>query len=65
MKKTLDSMQYYQPQTLESAALVGKLLNDLIRTDEENLSKLTKLDNFLHPLKSENHKLIKENDELH
>lgn len=75
LKKRLDSLHYCQPLTVESAALVERLLNDLIKTtegyqnikksNEENLSKLQKSDNFLHPLKADNHKLIKENNDLH
>lgn len=34
LKKRLDSFHYFQPLAIESAALVEKLLNDLVKTTE-------------------------------
>ena len=41
LKKRLDSLHYCQPLTVESAALVERLLNDLIKTTEgyQNIKK--------------------------
>ena len=75
LKKRLDALHYCQPLSIDSAALVDRLLNDLIKTTEgyqnlkkqldENNTNLIKAESGLEPLKKENHKLIKENNELH
>ena len=75
LKKRLDALHYSQPFTIDSAALVDRLLNDLIKTTEgfqklkgENEKlKITasKFEQMLEPLKRENAKLLKENNDLH
>ena len=75
LKKNLDSLHYSQPFTIESAALVERLFNDLLKTTEgfqglkrvndEVKTQLIKSENQIQPLKFENHKLVKENNEMH
>mgnify|MGYP006976790068 CR=1 FL=1 len=75
LKKRLEALHYCQPITIESASLVEKLLNDLIKTTEgfQNLKKMNeelksaqfKGDQITEPLKRENARLLKENNELH
>jgi centrosomal protein CEP135 len=60
---------------LESAALAEKLLNDLLKTTEgfqklkkinESLQQQVSNDNmYYEPLKKENERVVKENNELH
>ncbi len=60
---------------LESAALAEKLLNDLLKTTEgfqklkkinESLQSQVSSDNlYYEPLKKENERVVKENNELH
>jgi len=60
---------------LESAALAEKLLNDLLKTTEgfqklkkinESLQSQVSNDNlYYEPLKKENERVVKENNELH
>ena len=75
LKKRLDALHYCQPLTLDSAALVEKLLGDLIKTtegfqnlkrqNEEGKTNVLKAEGLLQPLKRENARLTKENNELH
>ena len=75
LKKKLDSLHYCQPLSLDSAALVERLLGDLVRTTEgfQSLKKandeikqeaLLKTNGLL-PLQKENVRLTKENNDLH
>ena len=62
-------------KALESAALAEKLLNDLLKTTEgfqklkkinESLQSQVSNDNlYYEPLKKENERVVKENNELH
>ncbi len=75
LKKRLEALHYCQPITIESASLVEKLLNDLIKTTEgfQNIKKMNeelkssqfKGDQISEPLKRENARLTKENNDLH
>ena len=75
LKKRLDSLRYCEPLSLESAPLVEKLLNDLLKTTEgfqqlkklnfEANSKLKSLTESILPLQAEVSSLMKKNNELH
>ena len=75
LKKRLDALHYCQPFTVESASLIDRLLNDLIKTtegfqsikksNEELKNNTNKAELRLEPLKKENARLMKENNELH
>lgn len=73
LKKKLDALHYTQPLGVDSVTLVDRILNDLIRTTE-GFQKLKKMNESyqtdlskvnLNPLKKENQRLTKENNELH
>ncbi|KAM3134438.1 hypothetical protein pb186bvf_013404 [Paramecium bursaria] len=75
LKKRLDALHYCYPVSLDSSALVEKLLNDLVKTTEgfQQLKKQledTKINSAKHeqvlvPLKKENQRLVNENNQLH
>jgi len=75
LKKRLDALHYCQPFTVDSASLIEKLLNDLVKTSESFQSlkqnngelqiSLSKSEQRLEPVKKENIRLQKENNELH
>ncbi|EAR82394.1 hypothetical protein TTHERM_01164140 (macronuclear) [Tetrahymena thermophila SB210] len=75
LKKKLDSLNYCYPFTIESAAMVERLLNENLKISEmyqnvkkqnnEALKNIAKAEQSLEPLKKENAKLIKENNDLH
>ena len=75
VKKSLEVLGYRDPLGIDSVSIVNKVLNDLIKTTE-GFKKLQderdKLRNELKaqgdlilPLRNENIKLTKENNELH
>ena len=75
LRKRLDQLGYRQPLGVESLPLVEKLFADLIHTTESlknaklDLGKQTvenkDIDSAVEPYKSDNAKLIKENNDLH
>ena len=75
LRKRLDQLGYRQPLGIESLPLVEKLFADLVHTTESlknaklDLGKQTTenkdIDSAVEPYKSDNAKLIKENNELH
>ena len=75
LKKRLDSLHYCQPFTIDSASLIERLLNDLIKTtegfqslkkvNEELKQSVNKSEQMILPLKKENAKLVQENNDLH
>lgn len=75
LKKRLDALHYCQPFNIESASLIEKLLNDLIKTTEgfQSIKKINeelkqsvhKSEQMILPLKKENAKLVQENNDLH
>ena len=75
LKSRLDQLQYTQPLSFDSSPLVERLLNDLLKTSEgfqqikaENKEYSNQISNFekiLDPLKRENNRLIKVNNDLH
>ncbi|BFZ24412.1 hypothetical protein BsWGS_27451 [Bradybaena similaris] len=75
LRRRLDQLGYRQPLGIESLPLVEKLFADLIHTTESlknaklELSKKTEVttdvDSAVEPYKSDNAKLIRENNELH
>ncbi|KAL4472081.1 hypothetical protein ABPG72_001079 [Tetrahymena utriculariae] len=74
LRKKLDELHYTQPLQIESAELVDKLLNDLLKTSEgfqklknrnqELEQQLCLIEKSLNPLKAENQKLLRENNNL-
>lgn len=75
LRKRLDQLGYRQPLGIESLPLVEKLFSDLVHTTEslknlkQQVSKQDK-EKFLYednvePYRSDNAKLVKENNELH
>uniref|UniRef100_A0A6Q2Y4V0 Centrosomal protein 135 n=1 Tax=Esox lucius TaxID=8010 RepID=A0A6Q2Y4V0_ESOLU len=75
LRKRLDQLGYRQPLGIETLPLVEKLFSDLVHTTESlrnaklNAGKTEKesrnLDAFLEPYKTENARLVRENNELH
>ncbi|KAK2835857.1 hypothetical protein Q5P01_016341 [Channa striata] len=75
LRKRLDQLGYRQPLGIESLPLVEKLFSDLVHTTESlrnaklSAGKTEKesrnLDVLLEPYKSENARLVRENNELH
>ena len=75
LKKRLDALHYCQPFTIDSASLIERLLNDLIKTTEgfQSLKKINeelkqtvnKSEQMILPLKKENARLVQENNDLH
>ena len=75
LKKKLEALQYNHPLGLESVFLVDKLLNDLIKTNEgfQKLKKISEIQKTelesekqaTLPLRSENQKIVNENNSLH
>ncbi|KAM9435733.1 centrosomal protein of 135 kDa isoform 2-T2 [Clarias gariepinus] len=75
LRKRLDQLGYRQPLGIESLPLVEKLFGDLVHTTESLRSaKLSagktekdsrNVDSLLEPYKTENARLIRENNELH
>jgi len=75
LKITLDSLGYYQPVTIESTALVEKLLRDLLnattgfqtlkKQHNQALAELESERTKIIPLSHENEKVVKDNNQLH
>jgi len=75
IKKKLEHFQYNYPLGIESVQLVDKLLNDLLKTTQGFQEVRTERDKLREqleserqiplPLKNENSKLVRENNELH
>lgn len=75
LKKRLDSLHYCETLGFESAPLVERLLNDLLKTTEdlqqlkalnsETNNKIKSLNDSLIPLQNEVASLMKKNNELH
>ncbi|XP_030628630.1 centrosomal protein of 135 kDa [Chanos chanos] len=75
LRKRLDQLGYRQPLGIETLPLVEKLFSDLVHTTESlrnaklSAGKTEKesrnLDALLEPYKTENARLVKENNELH
>ncbi|XP_053314564.1 centrosomal protein of 135 kDa [Spea bombifrons] len=75
LRKRLDQLGYKQPLGIESLPLVEKLFSDLVHTTESLRNvKLTagksekenkNFDSVIEPYKTENARLVKENNELH
>ena len=75
LRKRLDQLGYRQPLGIESLPLVEKLFSDLVHTTEslKNLKQQisrhdkekTSYEDNVEPYRSDNAKLVKENNELH
>ncbi|MBN3276455.1 CP135 protein, partial [Polyodon spathula] len=75
LRKRLDQLGYRQPLGIESLPLVEKLFSDLVHTTESlrnaklSVGKTEKesknLDAVLEPYRTENARLVRENNELH
>ena len=75
LKRRLDQFHYSLPLNIESAPLVERLFNDLIKTAEgfqslkkihdESKNQINKQELLIVPLKKENERIVKENNELH
>ncbi|XP_062308598.1 centrosomal protein of 135 kDa isoform X1 [Osmerus eperlanus] len=75
LRKRLDQLGYRQPLGIETLPLVEKLFSDLVHTTESlrntkmNAGKTEKesrnLDALLEPYKTENARIVRENNELH
>lgn len=75
MRKRLDQLGYRQPLGIESLPLVEKLFSDLVHTTESlRNAKLSagksekenrNVDSLLEPYRTENARLVRENNELH
>ncbi|PAA67055.1 hypothetical protein BOX15_Mlig001856g1, partial [Macrostomum lignano] len=74
-RKKLDQLGYRQPLTVEALPLAERLLADLIWTTEhlrrakqeteKKVEVKSKIEEYIEPYKSDNGKLVKENNELH
>lgn len=75
LRKRLDQLGYRQPLGIESVPLVEKLFSDLVHTTEslKNLKlqssrhdrSKTSVEDHVEPYRSDNAKLVKENNEIH
>jgi centrosomal protein CEP135 len=75
LKARLDSLHYCQPFTIESCALVERLLSELLKMTvaykrSQNELNVSQAENRLNqqslaPLQKENERLTKENNQLH
>eukprot|EP00064_Thunnus_orientalis_P017659 superscaffoldBa00003812_g17744 len=75
LRKRLDQLGYRQPLGIESLPLVEKLFNDLVHTTESlrnaklSAGKIEKesqnFDALLEPYRTENARLVRENNDLH
>uniref|UniRef100_A0A665V9N8 Centrosomal protein 135 n=1 Tax=Echeneis naucrates TaxID=173247 RepID=A0A665V9N8_ECHNA len=75
LRKRLDQMGYRQPLGIESLPLVEKLFSDLVHTTESlrnaklSVGKTEKesrnIEAFLEPYKTENSRVVRENNDLH
>ena len=75
VKKSLEKMGYNEPLGLDSVMLANRLLSDLLQTNDslkelkeekEKLSfELKNQGNLILPLRNENLRITKENNELH
>ncbi|KAM9385560.1 centrosomal protein of 135 kDa isoform 2-T2 [Pholidichthys leucotaenia] len=75
LRKRLDQLGYRQPLGIESLLLVEKLFSDLVHTTESlrnaklSAGKTEKenenVDTFLEPYRTENARVVRENNELH
>ncbi|KAL4230126.1 hypothetical protein ACF0H5_010511 [Mactra antiquata] len=75
LRKRLDQLGYKQPLGVESLPLVEKLFADLVHTTEslknakleigQQTTETKDLDSAIEPYKSDNAKLVKENNDLH
>jgi centrosomal protein CEP135 len=75
LKRRLDALNYTQPFAVNSAALVERLLNDLIKTTEgfqqlkrqgdEARTNMQDIQGAVGPLQREHTRLVQENNELH
>ena len=75
LRKRLDQLGYKQPLGVESLPLVEKLFADLVHTTEslknaklalgQQTTETKDLDSAIEPYKSDNAKLVRENNDLH
>ena len=75
LKRRLDALHYSQPLDIQSAGLVERLLNDLVRTTEgfqalkkanDQYKALNESEKQLQePLRRENQRIVQENNQLH
>lgn len=75
LRKRLDQLGYKQPLGVESLPLVEKLFADLVHTTEslknakleigQQTTETKDIDSAIEPYKSDNAKLVKENNDLH
>ncbi|XP_060554869.1 centrosomal protein of 135 kDa-like isoform X4 [Ruditapes philippinarum] len=75
LRKRLDQLGYKQPLGIESLPLVEKLFADLVHTTEslknakleigQQTTETKDFDSAIEPYKSDNAKLVKENNDLH
>ncbi|XP_052276552.1 centrosomal protein of 135 kDa-like isoform X1 [Dreissena polymorpha] len=75
LRKRLDQLGYKQPLGIESLPLVEKLFADLVHTTEslknaklssgKQTTETKDVDSLIEPYKSDNAKLVKENNDLH
>ena len=75
LKRRLDSLRYCEPLGFDSAALVERLLNDLLKTtegfqqlkrvSEEHAKRAAEAQEAVLPLQRETQRLTKQNNDLH